>query len=457
MEFIKNQTKHIFFPWAFRPWQLEVVKKMGRFNMLVAHRRAGKTVMVLLHMILSSLNCKQRNARYLYITPKKLTAKTNVWDEYLKPMAQYLPNAEISETDLDITFDPLDGFGVRKIMIRGADEGGVSIKGSYLDGVVMDEMREHQAKTWSEVIRPMLADRKGWAILTGTVGQGYWYDMFHQAKQDPRKQWNIFTLLPQDTKAIDEAELTNLQETMSPHDYAREYMCDWFAVDSGSVYSHALIALQNAGKIEDTLELVNNVPVITAWDLGKSDMTVVWFFQITNGEYRIVDYLEVNKETINSKFGHGDLNEAFDVRVFKHISKKPYNYGMHILPHDSMHGHISAEISTFKKFETMAGNTKVIVAPKLSVQSGVEAVANILPQCRFDRSHCAEGIAALHSYIPPYSTEAKRSNKWASHSADALRTFAVSIPHLTTTFASRIGINQRQPNTTRVLSTYDPL
>jgi phage terminase large subunit len=42
------------------------------------------------------------------------------------------------------------------------------LRGPYLDGVVLDEFADMKPEVWHEVVRPMLADRRGWATFIGT-------------------------------------------------------------------------------------------------------------------------------------------------------------------------------------------------------------------------------------------------------------------------------------------------
>ena len=43
-----------------------------------------------------------------------------------------------------------------------------ALRGIYLDGVVLDEYADMDPRVWSEIIRPALADRQGWAVFIGT-------------------------------------------------------------------------------------------------------------------------------------------------------------------------------------------------------------------------------------------------------------------------------------------------
>lgn len=438
----------------YRPDQLEIIKQLGQFTCIAAHRRWGKTWMEILHIFLSALNLKRMNPRYMYLTPTRIQAKTNIWDEYVKPMVKFFPNYEISETELEVSFDPNDGYGVRKILLRGADDMGKGLKGAYLDGLVMDEMREHHQQTFSESLMPMLLDRNGWAIFTGTVGLGHWFDFFHRAKEDTSGVWKTFLISVEDTKALTPQQIKLAKATMSNNDFEREMMCNWYAVDTGAVFSNSLVALEQNKCISGDLQIANNAPIVTSWDLGSSDLTAVWFLQLVNGEYRAIDYFEVNRATADEKLGLKSNTESLDIRIFKHIMRKPYNYGVHILPHDSVYNVASAETSTFKKFQQMSGGAKVIVAPKLQIKSGVEALSNLLTQFKFNKDTCREGLAALHSYIPPYSTDYTHANKPFSHAADALRTFAVALPHLQTTYSNYTGFRKKTELPKKLTSKY---
>jgi hypothetical protein len=53
------------------------------------------------------------------------------------------------------------------IRLYGADNPD-ALRGPYLDGVVLDEFADMKPEVWHEVVRPMLADRRGWATFIGT-------------------------------------------------------------------------------------------------------------------------------------------------------------------------------------------------------------------------------------------------------------------------------------------------
>ena len=60
------------------------------------------------------------------------------------------------------------------------------MRGIYLDGGVLDEYAQMPSKAWSEVIRPALSDRQGWAVFIGTPkGRNAFYELYAEAKKNP--------------------------------------------------------------------------------------------------------------------------------------------------------------------------------------------------------------------------------------------------------------------------------
>ena len=143
-----------------------------RFNVLVLHRRAGKTVMCINHMIKAALTNPLPNPRYVFISPYRLQGKATAWD-YLKTYAGKIPGTKFNESELRCDF----GTGAR-ITIVGA-ENDQALRGVFLDGAVCDETQNIKPGLFPEVIRPALADRKGWCIFIGTPkGRNYFYQLY---------------------------------------------------------------------------------------------------------------------------------------------------------------------------------------------------------------------------------------------------------------------------------------
>ena len=81
----------IVIPYKPRELQNFLHKKIdkSRFSVIVAHRRSGKTVMLVNHMIKAALTCPLPNPRYAFISP---TFKHKVVQRYYRVLAAICQN-----------------------------------------------------------------------------------------------------------------------------------------------------------------------------------------------------------------------------------------------------------------------------------------------------------------------------------------------------------------------------
>jgi phage terminase large subunit len=167
----------IVIPYAPRPLQLSLHAEMQakRWGVVVCHRRFGKTVWAINHILRDAIMCGKSNPRYAYMAPTYRQAKNVAWD-YLKQFAGGIPGAKFHETELRCDLPT----GAR-ISLLGA-ENPDSLRGIYLDGCVMDEVAQMPENVFPEVIRPALSDRKGWAVFVGTPkGHNAFFDLYEEA------------------------------------------------------------------------------------------------------------------------------------------------------------------------------------------------------------------------------------------------------------------------------------
>jgi phage terminase large subunit len=150
-----------------------------RFTVVVAHRRMGKTVSAINHLIKAAIECKKPNPRFAYIAPTYAQSKRVAWDyllEFTRPLGA---TANISELRVD--------FWGRRISLYGSDNAD-SLSGQYFDGVVLDEIGDQNPKIWNEVIRPALADRNTddaptWCLFIGTPKGNHHFADFRDRAQ----------------------------------------------------------------------------------------------------------------------------------------------------------------------------------------------------------------------------------------------------------------------------------
>jgi len=178
-------------------------RKLRRFNVLVCHRRFGKTVFAIAEMIIQALTNDLRNPQYAYMAPTYKQAKRVAW-QYLVDFLSKLPNVQVNKTELTVYISrpgrrcPLTGEeqpDVIKLMLIGADDP-EDIRGIYLDGCILDEYASMDPRTWGTIVRPALSDRKKlakqmglghiepWVIFIGTpLGQNHFYRRYKQSKE----------------------------------------------------------------------------------------------------------------------------------------------------------------------------------------------------------------------------------------------------------------------------------
>ena len=119
-------------PYNPRKLQAYLHDSLKRFSVVVCHRRFGKTVMAVNHLLRAALTTPHKSSRYAYMAPTYRQAKSVAWD-YLKHYAYKVPGAKFHETELRC--DLPNG---SRISLLGA-ENPDSLRGIFLDGVVMDE------------------------------------------------------------------------------------------------------------------------------------------------------------------------------------------------------------------------------------------------------------------------------------------------------------------------------
>lgn len=399
-----------------RPQFRGFLTSASRWAIIVAHRRAGKTVACIQRLVMAALTAARVKARFAYIAPLLKQAKAVAW-EYLKGYALKIPGATAHETELRVDFP--NGAQIR---LYGSDNPD-ALRGIYLDGVVLDEAADTSPRLFNEIIRPALSDRKGWAVWIGTPkGQNEFFDLWQAAQDDPA--WFTLMLKASETLLVDEHELDDARRMMTPEQYAQEFECSFQAAIVGAYYGREMEAAEAEGRIVERL-YDPALEVHTAWDLGAGDDTVIWFYQVSGMDIRLVDYYAANG------WGLDHYASVLGARVGP--DGKPYRYGRHHLPHDVETRVLAGGEIARTRRQTLEGlGVPVSVVAKWPIDDGINAVRRILPRCWFDKTKCAEGVKALRQYRREWDETRKvfverPLHDWTSHSADAMRYLAISV------------------------------
>lgn len=412
MQGVLNE-KHILTGYVPRFLQDILHRALKRFSVIVCHRRFGKTVFSINEMVDQGLRCELKAPQYAYIAPTYGQAKRVAWD-MLKEYTKHLPDVNVNEAELRVDVPrPAHDDRVR-FMLLGAENPG-TIRGIYLDGCILDEYAEMDPIVWTQVVRPALSDRIGWAIFIGTPkGQNGFYELYRQAQESGRADWFSIMYKASQTGVIPPSELEAARAIMSEEEYLQEYECSFSAALVGAYYGKRMSQAEEEGRLTN-VPYDPAVPVTTYWDLGINDTTVIWFEQRVGKARHFIDYIEMS-------------GMALDYYV-KEVLGKKYMYEAHVLPHDAE----ARELGTGRtRVETLAslGLKNIEVLPKHNVEDGINAVRMILPVSWIDASKCHRGIEALKSYERKWDSknkiyQEKPLHNWASHAADAFRIAAM--------------------------------
>jgi hypothetical protein len=407
-----------------RPLQFELHRKAKRFSVVVCHRRWGKTVWAINHMIAAGLRCERDNPRYAYLAPFYSQVKRVCWD-YLKKFTSTIPGVTVNEADLRVDIPRPGRNDCIRFQLLGADNP-VSLKGIYLDGVVMDEYGDMNPMTWREVIRPTLSDRLGWAIFIGTPkGQNSFYELYDRAlhgfpQEDGSRvkhhEWFAALYKASETKIIPDSELESARLEMTESEYNQEFECSFLAGLVGAYFSKEMERAERENRITH-VPSDDALTTDTYWDLGINDTTVVWFVQTFGMQYRIIDHLETCGSSLPE--------------VIKMCREKPYVLGAFNMPHDIK----VRELTTGKsRYETLwkLGVRNIRIIPKTDKRDQINAARMILSRCWFDKANCDKGIKALQNYKRKWNAknnvfEDQPLHDWASNSSDAFQQFAIGV------------------------------
>lgn len=386
---------------AFDPFH----DRTQRWACIVAHRRAGKTVAAINELIKGAFECEREDPRFAYIAPYFAQAKDVAW-AYLKRYTAPIPGVQVNESELRIDLP-----GGARIRLYGADNYD-RLRGIYLDGVVLDEFADMDPRAWSEVIRPALSDRQGWAAFIGTPkGLNAFWEIYERSKTDPA--WFSLRLRASETDIIPPAELEALKAELSANEYNRELEASFEASVDGAYYATQLEQAQREGRItrlaRDPLMTIRAV-----WDIGgtgnKSDACAIWITQFVGKEIWVLDYYEAQGQPLTAHVAW--------------LRANGYDACLCILPHDGSTNDRVFDVSYESALK--AAGFQVQVVPNQgqgAAMARVEVSRRQFTKVWFDEEKTKGGRAALGWY------HEKRdqvrgiglgpNHDWSSHAADA--------------------------------------
>ena len=193
-----------------------------RFKAVSAGRRFGKTK-------LGALMCfavAAQRGRAWWVAPTFGIAQIG-W-RMMRQLAAQVPGVTIRESERMITL-PTGG----TVQIKSADNPD-SLRGEGLDFVVLDECAFLKPETWTEVLRPALADKQGGALFISTPkGRNWFWNIHQRANYDAA--WKSFHFTSYDNPFVAKSELDATKEQLPERVFRQEILAE-FLEDGGGVF-----------------------------------------------------------------------------------------------------------------------------------------------------------------------------------------------------------------------------
>lgn len=403
--------------WKPRRYQMPAwcyLQNGGRHAELIWNRRSGKDD-ISLHF--AAVSAFKRVATYWHMLPQANQARKAIWDAI---------NPHNGKRRIDEAFPP----EIRKTtreqemmivfkngstwQVVGSDNYN-SLVGSPPAGVVYSEwaLAKPSAKAY---LRPIMMENGGWQIfITTPRGKNHAFDTYNAAKRDDSAFAQLLTvadtkiLTPEQLEKEKQAYIDDYGEDQGIALFRQEWWCDFNAAVLGAYYAKEMREAEDQWRI-GIVEYDSKYPVYMACDIGRTDDTSMWFFQVVPGGVHCIDF-----ET------HSNQGMDFYIDLLRN---KPFPIERLYLPHDAKAKHLGMERTVEEQF--WDAGFKCSILSQQSVQDGIQAARKTMRICKWDSEKCRDGIEALKMYRRKWDEDGKCFLKepvhdWTSHPADGYR------------------------------------
>lgn len=437
--------------WEPRDYQKKAwnywIRDKGRHAELVWLRRSGKDE-IALHG--TCVKAHQRIANYWHMLPLANQVRKAIW-EAINPRTgkrridEAFPD-EICTTkrDQDMLIRFRNGSTWQCL---GSDNYQGAI-GATPAGIVYSEWAQSNPSARG-YLRPILTENNGWQVyITTPRGKNHAYSTYRSALKNPNSFAQLLTADDTDIYSKEQLE-EELQEyivtygaNMGKALFQQEYYCSFDAAILGSVWGDELARLEKDGRFT-RVPHDENYPVFTAWDIGRTDATAIWFYQVIGNEVRIINFCQntlkdpdwfasqlLGKEvTIDLIKDEIVVTYGDDLEDCKH--RQTYDYKTIWLPHDAKAKTFAAKgKSVQEQLLAVFGWGKIRIVPGLSKYDGIQASRKLINRLVIDES-AEEGFEALKQYRYEWDDDKKKFrdtpvHDWTSHPSDAVRYLAIA-------------------------------
>jgi hypothetical protein len=246
-----------------------IANSRSRFRVVLAGRRGGKTFLAMREVCRFA---SKPNSTVWMLANSRQQIKSLVWSKLKKKLSKLNWIQSTNESELSIILK-----NNSTICLKSAEQGD-NLRGESLDFVCIDEFCDIDLEEiWHQIIRPSLSDKKGHAMFTGTPKAG------NQAARDlydnylTKKNWAAFSYTTAEGGFVDEDEIEQARQDLSPKVFSQEYLANWenFAgIIFGDFGEHNIREVRKPGPHE---------PIMIGMDFNVTPMSVVLGRQILNG------------------------------------------------------------------------------------------------------------------------------------------------------------------------------
>ena len=356
--------------------------------------------------------------------------------------------------DQIITLGLSDFYDVQKKAIFGKNGTHFGFEGLH-HNVVNLKSWEGADGAWVEEAQTV--SKNSWNVLTPTIrkdGSEIWVSFNPEFEDDetymrfvvkpPRNalvqeiNWRDNPWFP---KVLEEERLDLLERDPDAYDHVWEGKCiQWL---EGAIYAKELRKTYSDNRVCE-VKYDPALPVYTSWDLGHTDDTAIWWYQVTMGEIHILESYassggslseyatQIMGREVTINLIDDDVVAEFGAAIPDLQHRRQYKYLKHWLPHDARAKTLAAQgKSIIQQLAAALGLPNLAIVPDIGVEDGIQAARMMFSRCWFDKDGCDAGLKALRRYQRELQQDERSYKKipkhdWTSHFSDAFRMLAVA-------------------------------
>lgn len=410
-------------------YQTDILRAIrdGKNVCTVIHRRAGKDLTCVQAWLMRAL---MRVGTHIYLFPLTKQAREVIWngiDHQGRAFISYIPKILIaSRSEATMTIKLING---SRMVLAGSNNFN-SHMGSNPVTIINSEFSLHNPLA-RQYMNPILVQNGGIEILQYTPrGMNHGYEVLEQVRDNPKYLVQVLgrkqTFKHDGTHVITDEMIEHAKAMgMSEETIRQEFDCDFFVGNVGSYFTREVTKMHDENRIMSDLKPRPDLPLHTAWDLGRSDATAIWFFQIVGNYVHLVHYFQESDRPMSYFVEYAE----------KYRQNYGCRFGMFFGPHDIKQETQGWEYTESRLKQARAAGYHFQVTPKVNFGDGIEQMRFVMDRMRIDKNECALGLRAIREYSRKYDEVLQKYSHlpvdaWYTHAMDALRYLCVNYRRL---------------------------